>query len=306
MDYEMEEYKSAIASTEKFYDRFAQYYDEFVPPKELRADRVDALVNYLRKETGISCGSLRFLELGCGTGSYAIPLARGGHHITGVDISSKMRDLAISKLNRNSSIDFEYLRSDWITALETWEDEFDCLLCIGNSLIHNPPCTLPTLFTSALRALKPGGILILNGRRIERELEMSEGRDTSQDEICRSGGPTYIPGAGPRIALRFMFLTKVSRAEERKTVITFYTYDNYEKNGRRFVCHRMLFDDSKPIETKPIQYDTWSTKTYFIYEDQLIRVLEECGFSEVREESPDENYFRLEKNWYIAAQKPRR
>ena len=100
-------------------------------------------------------------------------------------------------------------------------------------------------------------------------------------------------------------MTKVARIQESKTIITFYTYDNYEEDGRRFVCHRMLFDDSQTVETKPVEYDTWATKTYFILEDQLIKVLEECGFSGVREESPARKHFKLEKNWYVVAQRPR-
>lgn len=133
---------------------------------------------------------------------------------------------------------------------------------------------------------------------------MIEGVDTSQDEICRSGGPADIPGMGLKVALRFMFMTKVLREQENKTAITFYTYDNYEEDGRRFVCHRMLFDNSKKIEQKPIQYDTWTTKNYFIFEDQVINTLGECGFSGVKEENPVPEHISLDKNWYIVAQRP--
>lgn len=304
MESRLDEYKKAVIDTEAFYDKFAQYYDEFVPPKEMRADRVSSLVSYIRQKSSNDSQKLRFLELGCGTASYAIPLAQNGHHVIGVDISRKMMDLAIRKLRGALLTNFEYLTSDWLTALETWESEFDCILCIGNSLIHNPPQILPILFDGVFRALKPGGLLILNGRRIERELDMLEGPDISQDEICRSGGPALIPGIGLRSALRFMFMTKVTQREEGRTAFTFYTYDCYEQDGRRFVCHRMLFDNGRQIETKPLEYDSWSTKNYFIYEDQLIAVLEKGCFSEVKEESPDENHFKLEKNWYVVARKP--
>lgn len=304
MDAKSNEYRNAVTETKAFYDRFAQYYDEFVPPKEMRTERIDSLVAYVREKTSRSNDKLRFLELGCGTGSYAIPLARSGHHVIGVDVSDEMRRLGVGKLRGELPADFEYMTSDWLAALEARENEFDCIICIGNSLNHNPPSILPALFEGVFRALKPGGILILNGRRIERELDMISGVDTSQSEICRSGGPALSPGTVQRIALRFMFMTKVAHVEESKTAITFYTYDNYESDGRRFVCHRMLFDDLEAVETKPVQYDSWATKTYFIFEDRLIKVLEESGFSGVREESPDERHFKLEKNWYVVAEKP--
>ncbi|MBN2136695.1 MAG: class I SAM-dependent methyltransferase [Sedimentisphaerales bacterium] len=304
MDDRFEEYEKAVSGTKEFYDRFAPYYDEFVPPKEMRTDRIDSLVACIKEKARCSNDKLHILELGCGTGSYAIPLAQSGHSVIGIDISSEMRYLAVKKLGGQLPADFKYLTSDWLSAFETWENEFDCILCIGNSLIHNPPSILPNLFTAAFRALRAGGILILNGRRIERELDMVEGMDITQNDICRSSGPARAFGIEPRIALRFMFMTKIGLIQENKTVIAFYTYDNYEEDGRRFVCHRMLFDNLQTVETKPVEYDTWATKTYFIFKNQLIKVLKECGFSGVREESPDREHFKLEKNWYVVAQRP--
>lgn len=298
------EYMQAVAATEAFYDRFAQYYDEFVPPQETRTVRIQSLVNFVRQKTGAHDRSLKFLELGCGTGSYALPLARAGHHVIGVDISSQIRALALNKIEKGLLTHFDYVRADWITAMESWDAEFDCILCIGNSLIHNPPGTLPLIFDSALRSLKPNGVFILNGRRIERELDMVEGPDTTQDEICRSGGPVNIPGIGIRNGLRFMFMTKVMPDAQEMTVITFYTYDNYEHESRRFVCHRLMFDNSKRLEMKPEQYDCFSTKTYFIFEDQLIEQLKQSGFVGAKEESPDSTLFSLGKNWYVTALKP--
>ncbi|HQP99959.1 MAG TPA: class I SAM-dependent methyltransferase [bacterium] len=304
MDARYDEYSRAVAETKVFYDKFALYYDEFVPPKESRTDRVDSLVAYIKKKTSCSNERLRLLELGCGTGSYTIPLVQSGHDVIGVDISDGMREIGIKKMEGRFPPDFEYITSDWLSALQKWRNEFDCILCIGNSLSHNPPSILPTLFSDIFNALKPGGLLILNGRRIERELDMIDGVDTSQGETCRSGGPARVQGKELQIVLRFMFMTKVAHLQEEKTAITFYTYDNYERDGRRFVCHRMLLDDSRTVESNSIPYDSWATKTYFIFEDQLIRVLEGAGFSGVREESPDENHFRMEKNWYVVAEKP--
>lgn len=297
-------YLKVVTEVEEFYDKFAGYYDEFVPPKEMRAVRIQALVNFVRRKTGVMSRELYILELGCGTASYAIPLAKDGHHIIGVDISSKMRNLALQKITKGSRIVFDYLQADWLTALKKWKGRFDCILCIGNSIIHNPPETLPMIFNCVFDSLKPHGVFIINGRRIERELDMTEGFDMTQNEILRSAGPTHIPGIGLRNALRFMFMTKVTVVDSRKTVITFYTYDNYEHDGRRFVCHRLVLDNTKVIESKPELYDTFAIKTYFIFEDKLMEQLGECGFVDIKEESPGKEFFSLEKNWYITALKP--
>jgi len=303
MTSQSDEYKKAVQETQVFYDKLAPYYDEFVPPHKMRTKRISSLVSYIREKLPGKNGLLRILELGCGTGSYAIPLARNGHIVTGVDISEKMRDVAIGKLNGSLPQNLEYLTADWLTAMDRWKAEYDCVLCIGNSLSHNPSESLHDLFAGVFHVLKPGGIFIVNSRRIEQELNMSEGPDSSQQEVCRSGGPACIPGIGTRNVLKYMFMTKLVDAEGNRTVLTFYTYDNYEQDKRRFVHHRMVFNNDQRLEIKPLNYDSWSTRQYFIYEEPVIALLKNCGFSEVKEESPDPRYFGLDKNWYIVARK---
>ena len=304
MTSQLDEYRKAVQETQVFYDKLAPYYDEFVPPQEMRADRIPSLESYIHEKLPGKNGPFRILELGCGSGSYAIPLARNGHIVTGVDISEKMRDVAIGKVNGSLPQNLEYLTADWLTAMDRWEAEHDCVLCIGNSLSHNPPESLRDLFAGVFHVLKPGGIFIVNSRRIEQELNMSEGPDSSQQEVCRSGGPACTPGIDTRNVLKYMFMTKLVDAEENRTVLTFYTYDNYEQDRRRFVHHRMVFNNDKPLEIRPLNYDSWSTRQYFIYEESVIASLKDCGFSEVKEESPDPNLFSQIKNWYIVARKP--
>lgn len=299
-----EEYAKSVKETQVFYDRLAPYYDEFVPLEKMRTERIPALESYIISKLAIVKGSLRVLELGCGTGSYAIPLAIKGYQVTGVDISPKMRDVAFQKLGDKLPQNFTYLVGDWLTETGKWEKEFDCVLCIGNSLSHNPPESLKNLFSVVLNALKPGGLFIVSSRRIEKELDMSEGPDMDEKEICRSGGPAYIPGVNNRNVLRYMLMTKLIYEKKQQTVLTFYTYDNYEKDRRRFVYHRMVFNNTKELETIPLDYDSWSTRQYFIYEKSVITSLKNSGFSETREESPNEEYFGQGKNWYITARKP--
>ena len=81
MTLQSNEYKKAVLETRAFYDRLAEYYDEFVPPKESRADRIKSLERYIRRKVSRKNGPLAILELGCGTGSYAIPLAKKGHSL---------------------------------------------------------------------------------------------------------------------------------------------------------------------------------------------------------------------------------
>jgi SAM-dependent methyltransferase len=55
------------------------------------------LVQRLLREHG-EAGIRRLLDLGCGTGSHALPLARRGYHVTGIDRSPDMLARARAKL----------------------------------------------------------------------------------------------------------------------------------------------------------------------------------------------------------------
>ncbi|MFJ1756365.1 class I SAM-dependent methyltransferase [Kitasatospora sp. NPDC088134] len=96
------------------------------------------------------------LDVGCGTGSLALLLARRGHRVTGVDLAPRMLELATAKLAA-AGLPARFLLGD--AALPpTGEERFDVLLC------RHLLWTLPDP-GAALRAwtarLRPGGTLVL-------------------------------------------------------------------------------------------------------------------------------------------------
>ena len=72
-------------------DHWASMYDWIYSWKQ---DDISFYVNEARKSGG------PVLELGCGTGRITIPVAKSGTEIVGMDISTKMLDLAQEKANR--------------------------------------------------------------------------------------------------------------------------------------------------------------------------------------------------------------
>lgn len=71
------------------FDRFARFYD-----LDYEAFQEDVTLYLgLAERTG---GPL--LELGCGTGRLLLPLARAGYHVTGVDLSPRMLEIAQAKV----------------------------------------------------------------------------------------------------------------------------------------------------------------------------------------------------------------
>lgn len=74
------------------YEAGAKYYDDVYGMKEALADR-DFYVELAREHGG------PVLELGCGTGRIALPIARSGIDITAVDVSAAMLQVLQNKLS---------------------------------------------------------------------------------------------------------------------------------------------------------------------------------------------------------------
>jgi ubiquinone/menaquinone biosynthesis C-methylase UbiE len=76
------------------YEQFALLYDELM--SDMPYDKWVAFVDARRREAGVSGTSL--LDLACGTGNIALPLAKAGYQVTGVDLSDDMLTIAQQKL----------------------------------------------------------------------------------------------------------------------------------------------------------------------------------------------------------------
>ncbi|MDQ3368988.1 MAG: class I SAM-dependent methyltransferase [Myxococcota bacterium] len=101
------------------------------------------------------------LELGCGTGRIAIPLAVKGSQVTGIDTSESM--LAQARRNaRGAGVDLEWVHGDMRT-FELGRDDFDLVVLAFNGL--NALLTLEDALAClrcARRHLAPTGRLVLD------------------------------------------------------------------------------------------------------------------------------------------------
>ncbi|RPH55505.1 MAG: class I SAM-dependent methyltransferase, partial [Chloroflexi bacterium] len=101
----------------------------------------------------------KILEVACGTGRITIPLARAGAHITGLDLSPAMLEVA-----RRKSAGLEHLR--WVEAgMRNFDlgEQFDLIISPGHSFqfMLTAAEQLECLETLK-RHLAPGGTLILH------------------------------------------------------------------------------------------------------------------------------------------------
>lgn len=127
-------------------DRFADVYDSWYPP----GAEVDVVVAGLRSLAGPG----PVLELGCGTGRLAIPLAAGGVTVVGIDASSAMLDL----LRAKHAPGIIAAEADMASFDVTEHGGFALAFVAFNTLFGlTDPAALASCFACVANHLAPGG-----------------------------------------------------------------------------------------------------------------------------------------------------
>ena len=105
--------------------------------------------------------SLKLLDAGCQTGRLAIPLAKDGHRVTGVDTSS----MAIHKAQnhaRNAGVTLQWVRANLVAWLPKQPaGSFDAVLC--NEVLYQRE-NWRELLRGLIRLLRPGGLCFISHR----------------------------------------------------------------------------------------------------------------------------------------------
>lgn len=141
-------------SDERMWDREADAFDD-APDHGLRhpATRqawTELLLPLVGREPA------RIADLGCGTGTLSVLLARVGHRVSGIDFSSRMIDLAREKA-QNARLDVTFLRADAADP-PLPERAFDVVL--SRHVLWAMPDPADAL-RAWIRLLRPGGLLLL-------------------------------------------------------------------------------------------------------------------------------------------------
>ena len=109
--------------------------------------------NHLLRHVSSSCNHL--LEIGCGFGAFARAAAHRARHVTALDLSPQMIEVARARSAGCSNL--EFVLDDFLQ-LELPAESYDCIVTLAT--LHHLP--LDEALRKMKAQLRPGGVLILH------------------------------------------------------------------------------------------------------------------------------------------------
>lgn len=138
------------------YSDFAYIYDRLMYDVDYSkwADYMEAIFSYYKVKPELVC------DLGCGTGSLCIEMARRNYDMIGIDISEDMLSCAIDK-TKEQQLDILYLNQD-MTRFELY-GTVDAVFCLMDSVNYiTDKRSVGRTFRLVKNYLNPGGLFIFD------------------------------------------------------------------------------------------------------------------------------------------------
>jgi SAM-dependent methyltransferase len=175
---------------------FDERYPELFGPVEGDAEKeVEEILGFLRPPRGAAVE-----DLGCGRGRHAIPLARKGYRVTGVDISENMLRLARGRAERER-VRVEWVKEDMRTFCR--HGAFDLALSLFTSFGYFSDAENQQVLGNIGKSLRQGGMLLLDLRNAGKGLSRLEDLDRTVE----------VPAGSLRMSVRFDRRTMRASAE---------------------------------------------------------------------------------------------
>jgi len=146
-----------------FYEEISRYYDDIFP---LPRSTLEFFCHIFA-----SHGVKKVLDVACGSGSLIDALSKKGFEAAGIDLDSKMVDLARQKAEK-SSRPFSVYQGDMRDLNSMIHSKVDAIVCMGNSLVHLTKIDeIESTLKSFHHLLSPRGILIIQIINYDRILQ---------------------------------------------------------------------------------------------------------------------------------------
>ena len=139
----------------------ADRYDDFVADAAMKPVE-SALIAQAFKPLEFP-GSQTILDLGCGTGRTAIPLAKSGYRVIGIDLSQPMLDQMVRKSHNQGLDRVHALRANLVQMDGFRDDIADHGVCLFSTLgMIQGRRHRQTTLAHAARMIRGGGIILLH------------------------------------------------------------------------------------------------------------------------------------------------
>lgn len=136
--------------------RYARYYDILYADKDY-ASECDFLESVFTKYTDAKVSNI--LDLACGTGGHAIPLAKRGYHVAAMDYSPHMLRLAKRKATK-SGVLVDFQRGNMTDI--PFRREFDACISMFDSIDYLAEAkAVARTFNTVAAHLRQGGIFVV-------------------------------------------------------------------------------------------------------------------------------------------------
>lgn len=221
---------------ENFWDSRATSFDKGNEKKNLQADKL--MDKFLEKD--ILSSEKIALDIGTGTGAYAIPMAKISKHVTTIDIAQNMLDIVDEKAKKECLDNIDTSKLNWADVdLESigWKENFDLVFASMSPAIHNYEALIKMM--EASKGYCYLSAWVKRDFKIEDTLfkmvsKMGEKKAVSGDKIYYAMNILWNMGYYPEVQFRERINTSIISVE-----------DAYESYTKKLMIHNTLDEMDK-------------------------------------------------------------